>query len=127
MESKMDKRLEQALEHASYVQTFHNQKRILQQKFLKECTCYYAGGTFIIDPALITFISSQKNIHIKIDAKTGKAEGNLFKPKPVVSNNPTIKVGQTLSGKIDFNKKKNNTHNVKPGQSISGKISKPKK
>jgi hypothetical protein len=51
----------------------------------------------------------------------------LFKPKPVVSNNPTIKVGQTLSGKIDFNKKKNNTHNVKPGQSISGKISKPKK
>ena len=47
------------------------------------------------------FINSQKNINIKIDAKTGKAEGNLFKPKPVVSNNPTIKVGQTLSGKID--------------------------
>jgi len=68
MESKMDKRLEQALEHASYVQTFHNQKRILQQKFIKECTCYYAGGTFIIDPALITFISSQKNEIIVIDS-----------------------------------------------------------
>ena len=25
------------------------------------------------------FINSQKNINIKIDAKTGKAEGNLFK------------------------------------------------
>ena len=72
------------------------------------------------------FISSQKNIHIKIDAKTGKAEGNLFKPKPVVSNNPTIKVGQTLSGKIDFNKNKSNIHNVKPGQTITGKISKNK-
>ena len=48
------------------------------------------------------FIKSQKNINIKIDPKTGKAEGNLFKKEPVVSNNPTIKVGQTLSGKIDF-------------------------
>ena len=72
------------------------------------------------------FINSQKNINIKIDAKTGKAEGNLFKPKPVVSNNPTIKVGQTLSGKIDFDKNKANTHNVKPGQTITGKISKNK-
>ena len=73
------------------------------------------------------FISSQKNINIKIDAKTGKAEGNLFKPKPVVSNNPTIKVGQTLSGKINFSKNNKNTHTLKPGQSIAGKISKTKK
>ena len=71
------------------------------------------------------FINSQKNINIKIDAKTGKAEGNLFKPKPVVSNNPTIKVGQTLSGKIDFKKNKANNLKVKPGQTVSGKISKP--
>ena len=73
------------------------------------------------------FINSQKNINIKIDAKTGKAEGNLFKPKPVVSNNPTIKVGQTLSGKIDFSQNKSNNLKVKPGQTVSGKISKPKK
>ena len=73
------------------------------------------------------FINSQKNINIKIDAKTGKAEGNLFKKKPVVSNNPTIKVGQTLSGKIDFNKNKTNNLKVKPGQTVSGKISKPNK
>ena len=72
------------------------------------------------------FINSQKNINIKIDPKTGRAEGNLFKKKPVVSNNPTIKVGQTLSGKIDFNKNKANIHNVKPGQTITGKISKNK-
>ena len=30
------------------------------------------------------FINSQKNINIKIDPKTGKAEGNLFKKEPVV-------------------------------------------
>ena len=71
------------------------------------------------------FINSQKNINIKIDAKTGKAEGNLFKPKPVVSNNPTIKVGQTLSGKIDFSQNKSNNLKVKQGQTVSGKISKP--
>ena len=71
------------------------------------------------------FINSQKNINIKIDAKTGKAQGNLFKPKPVVSNNPTIKVGQTLSGKIDFSQNKSNNLKVKPGQTVSGKISKP--
>ena len=71
------------------------------------------------------FINSQKNINIKIDAKTGKAEGNLFKKEPVVSNSPTIKVGQTLSGKIDFSKNKPNNLKVKPGQTVSGKISKP--
>ena len=70
------------------------------------------------------FIKSQKNINIKIDPKTGKAEANLFKPKPVVSNNPTIKVGQTLSGKIDFSQNKPNNLKVKPGQTVSGKISK---
>ncbi len=73
------------------------------------------------------FINSQKNINIKIDPKTGKAEGNLFKKEPVVSNNPTIKVGQTLSGKIDFNKNKPNNLTVKPGRTLNGKISKPSK
>ena len=73
------------------------------------------------------FINSQKNINIKIDTKTGKAEGNLFKKEPVVSNNPTIKVGQTLSGKIDFSQNKSNNLTVKPGQTVNGKISKPSK
>ena len=72
------------------------------------------------------FIKSQKNIEVKVDAKTGKASGNLFKRNPVVSNNPSIKAGQTLSGKIDSNQNKKNTHNVKQGQTITGKISKLK-
>ena len=71
------------------------------------------------------FIKSQKNINIKIDPKTGKAEGNLFKKEPVVSNNPTIKVGQKLSGKIDFSQNKSNNLKVKQVQTVSGKISKP--
>ena len=54
------------------------------------------------------FIKTPKNIEIKIDAKTGKASGNLFKKKPVVSNNPSLKAGQTVSGKIDFKKNKKN-------------------
>ena len=59
------------------------------------------------------FIKSQ-NIEVKIDAKTGKAEGNLFqKPKIVPSNNPSVKVGQTLSGKINF---KNNNLWQKQGK-----------
>ena len=73
------------------------------------------------------FINSQKNINIKIDTKTGKAEGNLFKKQPVVSNSPTIKVGQKLSGKIDFSQNKSNNLKVKQGQTLSGKISKPNK
>ena len=44
----------------------------------------------------------KNNIEIKIDAKSGKASGNLFKRNPVVSNNPSLKVGQKLSGKVDF-------------------------
>jgi hypothetical protein len=70
------------------------------------------------------FIKSQ-NIEVKIDPKNGKAEGNLFqKPKIVPSNNPSVKVGQTLSGKINF--KNSNTGNqiVKPGQEITGKVTK---
>ena len=64
------------------------------------------------------------NIEIKVDPKSGKASGNLFKKNPVVSNNPSTKAGQTLSGKIDFNKNKKNELNVKSGQKLSGKITK---
>ena len=73
------------------------------------------------------FLKDQ-NIEVKIDAKTGKAEGNLFqKPKIVPSNNPSVKVGQTLSGKIDFKNNNSNINTVKPGQKISGKVIKLKK
>lgn len=72
-------------------------------------------------------IKSQKNIEIKIDAKSGKATGNLFKRNPVVSNKPSLKAGQNLSGKLDFSKNKKDTFKVKSGQTITGQISKPKK
>ena len=42
----MDQRLKTALEHANYVTTFKNQKRVLLEKFSKECTVYFAGGQF---------------------------------------------------------------------------------
>ena len=72
-------------------------------------------------------IKSQKNIEIKIDTKSGKATGNLFKRNPVVSNKPSLKAGQNLSGKLDFSKNKKDTIKVKSGQTITGQISKPKK
>jgi len=59
------------------------------------------------------FIKSQ-TIEVKVDPKTGIAKGTLFqKPKIVPSNNPTIKVGQTLSGKIDFKNNNSNNNTVK--------------
>ena len=70
------------------------------------------------------FLKDQ-NIEVKINSNIGKAEGNLFqKPKIVPSNNSSVKVGQTLSGKINF--KNSNTGNqiVKPGQEITGKVTK---
>ena len=51
----MDQRLRKALEHADYVSTFKNQKRILQEKYAKECMVYYQGGQFT---ATREFISS---------------------------------------------------------------------
>ena len=66
----------------------------------------------------------KKNIETKIDAKSGKASGNLFKRDPIVSNNPSVKVGKTLSGKIDFSKNKKNGLSVKSGQQVSGKVTK---
>ena len=71
-----------------------------------------------------TITLPKKNIETKIDAKSGKASGNLFKKDPIVSNNPSVKVGKTLSGKIDFSKNKKNELNVKSGQQVSGKVTK---
>ena len=72
-------------------------------------------------------VQNLKNIEIKINAKSGKASGNLFKRNPVISNNPSLKTGQNLSGKLDFSKNKKDTLKVKSGQTTTGQISKPKK
>ena len=59
----MDQRLRKALEHADYVSTFKNQKRILQEKYAKECMVYYQGGQFT---ATREFISSILGIKCNI-------------------------------------------------------------
>ena len=54
------------------------------------------------------FLKNQ-HIDVKIDPKTGKAEGNLFKNKKENINNTknseSVKPGQSISGKISINKK----------------------
>ena len=65
----------------------------------------------------------KKNIEIKINSATGKAEGFLFnKPKFTLSNSPKAKVGQTIMGKISNIKKKPSNLVATPGQKISGKL-----
>ena len=67
----------------------------------------------------------KKNIEIKINPKTGKAEGFLFnKPKVVISNSPKAKVGQTIMGKISNIKKKPTNPVATPGKTISGRLKK---
>ena len=65
----------------------------------------------------------KKNIEIKINPKTGKAEGFLFnKPKFTLSNSPKAKVGQTIMGKISNIKKKPANPVATPGQKITGRL-----
>ena len=56
----MDQRLKKALEHADYVSTFKNQKRILQEKYTKESTVYYEGGQFTATRAYIASVLAIK-------------------------------------------------------------------
>ncbi len=46
-------------------------------------------------------LNFKKNIEIKVDSKKGIAKGNLFKQK-IITNNATVKAGNTFSGKINF-------------------------
>jgi len=54
----MDTKLKTALEQSDYMRTFQNQKRLLKEKFKKDCIIYYNGGMFVID---LQFISSVRN------------------------------------------------------------------
>jgi|TARA_B100001094_G_scaffold85454_1_gene81881 hypothetical protein len=56
----MDQRLKKALEHADYVTTFKNQKRVLLNQFDKQSTIYYDGGQFT---ASREYIASLKTIN----------------------------------------------------------------
>ena len=74
----------------------------------------------------------KKNIEVKVNLKTGKAEGFLInKPRFVISNSPKTKVGQKINGKISnilFNqfkiKKESSNLIVTRGKKISGKLKK---
>ena len=67
----------------------------------------------------------KKNIEVKVNLKTGKAEGFLInKPRFVISNSPKTKVGQTIRGKISNIKKKSSNPVVTSGKKISGKLKK---
>ena len=55
----MDKRLKDALEYASYVDAFNNQKRILQQKYEKDLMLYWKGHAFRSSIELISFAVNQ--------------------------------------------------------------------
>jgi|TARA_B110000259_G_scaffold26980_1_gene28274 hypothetical protein len=54
----MDQRLQKALEHADYVTSFKNQKRVLREKYLKDCTIYYSGGQFTASREIIATLKS---------------------------------------------------------------------
>jgi len=54
----MDTKLKTALEQSEYMRTFQNQKRLLKEKFKKDCIIYYNGGMFILDTQ---FVNSMKN------------------------------------------------------------------
>ena len=51
----MDERLEKALDFSHYMTTLNNQRRLLHEKFIENCTHYINGGKFIVDKELINF------------------------------------------------------------------------
>lgn len=64
----MDQRLSKALEYADYVKTFKNKKRILQQKYEKDCILYYNGHAFVCSIELIAFALNQGEPYWIVDA-----------------------------------------------------------
>lgn len=54
----MDTKLKTALEQSEYMQTFQNQKRLLKEKFKKDCIVYYNGGMFVIDQMFVATIDN---------------------------------------------------------------------
>lgn len=62
----MDIKLKTALEKSDYMRTFQNQKRLLKEKFKKDCILYYNGGMFVIDQQFVNNLR-QPIIDIVID------------------------------------------------------------
>jgi hypothetical protein len=51
----MDERLEKAFAIANYRVTLSNQRRIINEEFEQQLVHYHNGGTFKIDPTLLTY------------------------------------------------------------------------
>jgi hypothetical protein len=51
----MDERLEKAFAIANYRSTLSNQRRIINEEFEQQLVHYHNGGTFKIDPTLLTY------------------------------------------------------------------------
>lgn len=58
----MDERLEKAFSIANYMNTLSNQRRIILEEFNQKNIFYINGGTFNVDPALITFTKSMLDL-----------------------------------------------------------------
>lgn len=58
----MDERLEKSFSIANYMQTLSNQRRIILEEFTQKTVYYINGGTFKIDPVLITFTKSMLDL-----------------------------------------------------------------
>lgn len=64
----MDQRLSKALEHANYVQSFKNKKRILEQKYQKDIMLYYKGHAFESTVSLVSFALNQSEPYWIVDS-----------------------------------------------------------
>lgn len=64
----MDQRLSKALEYASYVKSFKDKKRILQQKYHKDIILYYKGHAFNSSLEIISFALNQSAPYWIVDA-----------------------------------------------------------
>ncbi len=63
----MDTELKQAIEKSDYMRTFQNQKRLIKEKYKKECILYYNGGMFILTQQFV-FCLQESITDIIIDA-----------------------------------------------------------
>ena len=81
----MDTKLKTALEQSEYMQTFQNQKRLLKEKFKKDCIVYYNGGMFVIDQMFVANIVNLPS-DIVVDTNLTPVEVNKEEFKLVVQS-----------------------------------------
>ena len=63
----MDKRLDDALQHAKFLESLKTQKRLLKEKFLVDSIVYFNGHTFTATPELIAFAKDNLSVYYLVD------------------------------------------------------------